>query len=271
MAKKEEYLKDEKSFADFLYDWAQEQTLLKSDSKELEQKEWQKLLSDLKIFDYRLKEIAQAYRIAYDHLYHLVMFARTQPWKEQDGTEVLLENLKNYFKKYQIHIEDGQPFETAISDKDEKGELLTVQPPYVIFQRLTRQWKIELKFFTSQELSILHQLTKPLELIEDKSWILQIIGKERILTDQGIMRLVKAIGEISKPYMTVQRYKGLGEMNPDQLWETAMDQKTRTLLKVTIEDALEADSWFSTLMGDDVEGRRKYIIQNGQFVKNLDV
>ena len=271
IGKKEEYLKDEKSFADFLYDWAQEQTLLKSDSKELEQKKWQKLLSDLKIFEYRLKEIAQAYRIAYDHLYHLVMFARAHPWKEQDGTEVLLEHLKNYFKKYQIHIADGQPFETAISDKDEKGELLTVQPPYVIFQRLTRQWKIELKFFTSQELSILHQLIKPLELIEDKSWTLQIIGKERILTDQGIMRLVKAIGEISKPYMTVQRYKGLGEMNPDQLWETAMDQKTRTLLKVTIEDALEADSWFSTLMGDDVEGRRKYIIQNGQFVKNLDV
>jgi DNA gyrase subunit B len=71
--------------------------------------------------------------------------------------------------------------------------------------------------------------------------------------------------------MNIQRYKGLGEMNPEQLWETSMDIKTRTILKVSIEDALEADRWFSTLMGDDVQGRREYIEQFGQFVKNLDV
>lgn len=273
IGKKEEYLKDDSAFKQFLYDWAAEQTQCIINNKPIDLLTWKHTLEKINQYETHLHAASGQWRVTFDNLDALVQFLYKNKGIDLSDIPSLIEELKKQFYRYTVSLE------TASSEKQEgvvpelpEQELVPQLPIHSIkFKLAQRQWSVPLSFFDSPELKSLLERREHISMLETTQWTLKIINSEKSLSATGILALVDSIKQISKPYLHIQRYKGLGEMNPDQLWETSMNAQTRSMLKVAIEDALEADNWFTALMGDHVESRRKYIEDNGQFVKHLDV
>jgi DNA gyrase subunit B len=124
-------------------------------------------------------------------------------------------------------------------------------------------------FFTSNDYQQMMEIAEQNhDLLSGKS----VLKKgDQLVEINSLSDVLEYLLSVAKKGLTISRFKGLGEMNPDQLWETTMNPETRRLLQVTIEDAVSADTVFSTLMGDVVEPRRQFIEENALNASNLDV
>lgn len=260
LGKKEQYLKDERALRDFLFVWAREQLICTIDNHNLTEIAWLNYLQNITKYENELDKLCIIFRLNHSQAHKLLLVIKEYNLSIHSEPHDIIDALQSSFKGYKV----------SITCQEADKELVDAPLEWITFEILHKSWQVPLTFFTCEETYL---VLKNIDALFDaeKSWVLEIKDKNKSVTGTGIINLVTMIRTISKPYMHIQRYKGLGEMNAEQLWETAMDRDTRSLLQVSIEDALEADAWFATLMGDDVSGRKEFIEKNGRFAKNLDV
>jgi len=132
-----------------------------------------------------------------------------------------------------------------------------------------RETIINFELLNSPELEELRRIAQGFQALGEPPYIIEDNGNQSRL--KSLIEVLHYVVESGKKGQEIQRYKGLGEMNPEQLWETTMNPEKRVLLQVVIEDAVEADEIFTTLMGDQVEPRRDFIYRHALDVKNLDI
>jgi DNA gyrase subunit B len=267
-AKKELYLKNEQALEDYLLESAAENLKLRSASvpngiaaEELRPRarqaaKYKRLLGVLdRKYDARIIDaFVKCVRLTKEDL--------------RDQTKLVrgLANLQKqeYFARFAPELVDTK---FTIAPDSEHGGFKIVAPAKGGGVR--RATTIDFELMNSPEVVDLQALSAELAALGDGPYVLEH-GAEQVEFTR-IEELGDKVHEVGKKGLTIQRYKGLGEMNPEQLWETTMDPGRRTLLQVRIEDAYEADSLFSTLMGDLVEPRRAFIENNALNVRNLDV
>jgi DNA gyrase subunit B len=181
------------------------------------------------------------------------------------------ESVKAFFESFKLHASFFYPFVPPI----EYSLIEDVEHScYAIRCRcknngIHRETIINFDLLTSTELEELRKMAETLKSIGDPPFTVNY--NEEQLTYNTLSEVLEFVLQTGEKGQEVQRYKGLGEMNPEQLWETTMNPEQRTLLQVQIEDAIEADEIFTILMGDQVEPRKAFIYKNAINVTNLDV
>ena len=164
-------------------------------------------------------------------------------------------------------LDNGSIYSVEVKEDQERH---VFYPCFHVRQHgIDKVYPFSYEFIQSSEFDSILKLNKAINgLMEEGAYVKR---GEKVKPVTSFEEALNWLMAESKRGQYIQRYKGLGEMNPDQLWETTMDPETRRMLKVTIEDAIAADQLFNTLMGDHVEPRRNFIEDNALKVSNLDV
>ncbi len=260
--KREEYIKDEKQMFRFMMKQATDDLVIKSNDRAIEGRELSKNLE--RIVEYQNYFSRFARRLNNDSKLLNALI---------NGFIEVLE--KNNIKLRKIFAQEDlmAEVEGKVSEAGFKTELLNDEEHGLSEIEVTFPNGTTLIFDWEKASYVEFQKTIELKRILDNDFpapfILGENGKSETITSREV--LLEKIMTAAKKDLSIQRYKGLGEMNPEQLWETTMDPEKRTLLQVRVEDAIETDEIFTVLMGDQVEPRRRFIEQNALDVKNLDV
>ncbi|MBI5967582.1 MAG: DNA topoisomerase (ATP-hydrolyzing) subunit B [Deltaproteobacteria bacterium] len=184
--------------------------------------------------------------------------------KSEKEVNRLIEEIKRSLQKAQKQSE-GMEFQV---EKDPEHGCYNLRC-FSITNGARLETLLDLDLVSSPQFAELRKISQQLKTLGEPPFILKAGDASREV--KGIPPLVQEIFNFGKRGVEIQRYKGLGEMNPEQLWETTMNPETRTLLQVRVEDAIKADEVFTVLMGDQVEPRREFIQRNALSVTNLDV
>ncbi len=258
--KKEVYIQDEKKMEEFLMRGAVENVKVQVRGAEgfFEGKALLSILEKLSRQHYYLESLE---RKGYDPAIIYILLQNRVREKSLFEKRTNLKPLQKMFKEGGFRVK-------GITEDEEYGIYqIEIEDK---FRRDGRSLKINWELISSAEYSHLIVQEEEMEGFNRPPYAVIDSDKNRVIinTKEELLQHLLALG---KKGLYIQRYKGLGEMNPDQLWETTMDPSTRTLKKVCIDDAVEADTIFTILMGDQVQPRRQFIETNALYVKNLDV
>lgn len=260
--KKEEYIKDEKQMFRYMMRQATDDLVIKSKDRAVEGRELSRNLE--RVVEYQNYFSRFVRRLNNDPKLLNALVA---------GFMTVLANntikLRKIFDSEELMGQvEAKVFEAGYRTEllnDEEHGLSEIEVTFPNGTTLLFDWNMA----SYVEFQKLLELKKLLENDFPAPFILGENGKSETVNSRD--ELLEKIMSAAKKDLSIQRYKGLGEMNPEQLWETTMDPEKRTLLQVKIEDAIETDQIFTVLMGDQVEPRRRFIEQNALDVKNLDV